>query len=834
VNLREGLGAVTLAALASLVAAIPSTASAASSFTLVGGERSRTVEVAPCVTTKPRPANGLVTPTCLSSEGGSLSGALSLVVSNTGANPGSLRLHFIQNGAATTVGLFGPGPVALFGAVQGGLFQRTATVAARSETRRDVLNLLLQIGTRKRVPAVLLSVRASGGRLNRLKPGRLRSLITAMDQLLRPRGMTLAIGGKTLRRLLFDISAVAKARTTSARRLQLNQLAGHVRGLLSREATVNVAARATTVVALRLDLPRTTDPKAIGGLLQLAISGTCTPVTFNLPVAVKPLALSGVTIEPSTIGLQRRWPGTTSTQAVSLWGPGVSALFASRDTQGVTVNLGGSGSAGTTVVLSSLQHDRANLDHATATVSLSGSPSPGTYNATIPLSRAAGRPPALTVAIKSSITWWIAFLLILCGVLLGGFAPRVYALRQRRETLGDALADAVENYGLRAGPGEPEPTSWNLSGLLGPPVKTPDGVVWHQAAVVYDSIRTARDDADLDASTTLVLDIVARVQRWLRLEPATRRLRLVVDGAPANTMGTTSWSETNTSFDGLVLLRALKNEPADAAAADDLAARILWQTDWCYRFGAAWRASSDWDSSGLMAIDRALTTKTVLDRTAADRTALGAQLDRVIDPSTTAPTLRELERARTDGARTDLADPDWRADPMHFTGWATLDGDAYLRTVHQGERSHLLGPGYDRLSAAAPTSPGAPKSKIMSEYVERGGDLVRPSRPRRALQTGWRRKTWSGGDAIVTAVLLAGASAVYLGTIYNSTWGSTSDLVTAAAAGFGAALIVQWAALPVFQSRQLHPAGTGGTSATDGAVETGADPAASSVTGGPT
>jgi hypothetical protein len=74
----------------------------------------------------------------------------------------------------------------------------------------------------------------------------------------------------------------------------------------------------------------------------------------------------------------------------------------------------------------------------------------------------------------------------------------------------------------------------------------------------------------------------------------------------------------------------------------------------------------------------------------------------------------------------------------------------------------------------------------------------------------WRRAFGglNGGDLgrlvpKVTLLLAVGAAIAYMVPLYSATWGSPTDLLTAMAAGFGAQAIVQWAALPAFQSLQI-------------------------------
>jgi hypothetical protein len=110
----------------------------------------------------------------------------------------------------------------------------------------------------------------------------------------------------------------------------------------------------------------------------------------------------------------------------------------------------------------------------------------------------------------------------------------------------------------------------------------------------------------------------------------------------------------------------------------------------------------------------------------------------------------------------------WAADANNFTGWATLDGPSYGQLVRQSMVT-------SRTYSAA----------VLAKELQRLGlDLP---------------------FALVTAGV---ACAIYLPTIYNDTWGTVPDMLTALLAGIGGPLIVKWAALPAFQSLRLRLSST--------------------------
>jgi len=644
-----------------------------------------------------------------------------------------------------------------------------------------------------------------------------RALARALARLLRPPGSELTLATRDLRQLLGDMRSVVGSSTPAVRRKRLGKLAHDVIGILGTKASVGLNPKNKTVVAVRFDVPATTNPTGIGGFLELDISAAGKPTEFDVPVAVGLGALTQVTFEPSTIQLQQTWPFRADSKQVELRGPGVSALFASGPPGDVNVNLGGPSANDIRVSL----HDLTQLSGvlATGTVSIQGGPAPGSFTATVPASRADDAPPQLTVDVRSALSRLVAFVLIVLGIAVGGLAPRTYALKRRKQLLCDALADAISNYRLHVTPDSVRPTSWDLSQLL-KPVMDHGQLKWTGAVARVDAdITSARNDADLDDDTTRVLDVVARVQRWLRLEPAARRLDAVIsEPLPHAPLGALHWNTTGTYLDSLTVLRALKHEPANAAAADELAAQVLWQMSWYYRFGQAWAAA---DQTGgptpddLHSLEEALAKTPVLERTAAQRDELAARLDALFRRTGLAPgSVPLLNELQPGAARVISPEPDWDVPPELFTGWATLDGLAYHRIARHAGRLQIVAPAYSRLADAAPTPAKTRLDKPPSFAAP-------PNQP------GGRREPWlRRADVVWSVLLIAGASLAYMVTIYKDTWGSLEDLLTAAAAGFGTAVVIQWAALPVFQSLRLRAGSAAAAGSSPAAAGSGTSPPA--------
>ena len=811
-------GAVVVGGVAMLLGTPSALAQAAEEFTLVGGESARTVQLSPCLIAPPTPNDGLSTSACLRGQADSLSGVLTVAIVNNGDARAELTMRYIQDGSTAPVAvLTGHGPVTLLGASSATLAARARSFAQSRPSTAQLL-ALLSGAPQRTAPQTLVNVvdEARSGRLSKRHVGRAVSLLKAVGRFLSPPGADLAVRPADLTLVLDDVHAIATAPTPHAPLKQISKLIADVRLIIAR-ATIKIEKRQKKVVTVRIDTTRTGDPNGLGGVLELDLSEPATSEpratepaqpAFNVPVEVKIGSLSGITFEPSTVHLQATSPGRGATAGVVLRGPGVSTLFASQSPDGVTipevnVPLGGRTDNDTQVSLTQVK--KVTDEEATATVSVPDGPPPGSYTVALPVSRTVTDPPTLTVEVRSNIARWIAFLLITVGLIVGGLLPRWYSLHRRRQLLLDALDDAIGNYALHYDPDD-EPASWELNDLIRPArnehqevKRDSDNKVNWQGGVadLRADVDSARNDADLDDDTTRVLDVTARVQRWLRIEPAARRLEGLAQ--QTDDVGGLDWPASQTYLDTLAVLRAAKHEPTSSAAADELAAKILWQTDWYHRFRTLCTVPGATPQEDIAALERALGETAALERTPAQRDALSARLDAAMHRRD-APTLTTVsvpERTTLDPAEKWIT-PRFDVAAVHFTGWATLDGMAYQRLAARSTQRRLVVPPYQRLADAAPTPARAITKDQLTEPA---------TKPKKS-------PIW--GDIIWSALLLAGAALAYMLTVYSSTWGSLDDLLTALAAGFGTAVVVQWAALPLFQSVRLRGASSTGSPSGDG------------------
>jgi hypothetical protein len=419
-----------------------------------------------------------------------------------------------------------------------------------------------------------------------------------------------------------------------------------------------------------------------------------------------------------------------------------------------------------------------NPNRAEGTLTLSDSDLPsGEYKGKVVLSDFSPGAPALEVDLLAGRSFWWLFGCALLGVVSVGLASRMTAFALRRRLLLKVLKQSRDAYELVDETKEGT-ASWDLGDLLGPQAegegRRADEHRLQGAQGLQVSIETARSRKDLDEDTERTLKLVARIQRWLRVEPAARRLRLVDGRYPEGEEARKAWMASHAWRDTQLLREAARRELPSAEAADALVERLLRQASWHRKFAEAWKAADKTSDpkdklkakSIVRGLERALGAKsTVLSRTPEDQDALDQQLDQALGQlEITVDRIPAIEEPKEEFGVTGV---DWDASPFTFTGWATLDGESY------GQLASIAARGARRLGC-------------------------------RDVKIELRSITW--GDAFWSGVSLGLVCIVYGTEKYSDTWGSREDLIAAFVAGATGVIVVHWAALPLFQSIRLRAA----------------------------
>ena len=527
---------------------------------------------------------------------------------------------------------------------------------------------------------------------------------------------------------------------------------------------------------LKVVLPSEGPLGALSGSLILGLNGKDegTPI----PIKASPPKFDELSVNPESLTLNSDNPDAD----VTLSGADLVQFLRASRSQNPSGQIRSSGGDATTATIE-LPTAKKVIDEghprlATATVTLSdSSPPPGKYTGKVPLSDLAKGVPSVEIDLHSHRCFGIMLLLIIVGVVVGGLLARLFSLAMRRSLLLRVLEESVAAYRVVRTSACGEPEAWRMDDLFDEDPLTPPESANEQRLqglpALRASIKQARSNKDLDEDAQRVLDMVTRIQRWLRVEPAARLLAAVGTERSDAKVKKLAWDESQTVIDTAILLEMAKREPRDSKEADDLVRRLLEQAKWHHRFVCVWDAAAAGKSpkkvhqlvSDLAEKDNAEVRKADV------QDVLDARLDALvakIKPGQI-PAFPKVEAPKEASMRAHGITPvNWDTGANNFTGWATLDG-----------------PSLGQLSRRAATSARSLGSIDLRMEMK-------------ALN---RRS-----DAVLTFAAIGLASAAYGLTGYSDTWGSCEDMWKAALAGATGAVVIDWGAMPLFQSVRLRSA----------------------------
>ncbi len=568
----------------------------------------------------------------------------------------------------------------------------------------------------------------------------------------------------------------AKLKVGFVRRGKANtiRLSGHSRRVTLEtkgraQRPLRLSKRQVRPLLIHFDLAPGQGPAAADGTLVLRLKGEAKAV--ELVGALR--RFRAVSVEPESLIMD----SDRDTATVTLSGAGLVGFLSSAGSVAASATL--HDEAGHTTGIKVLLPPASKVaasespDRADATVELTDADPPaGKYTGKVPLSSLSPGASAVAVELHSHRDFACLVALVLVGVLFGGLLTQLVTLAMRRSLLLKALDQSMAAYRqvLQSGPTR----SWRLEDLLNEPPSAGGENRLQGVPGLISSIETARSSKDLDEDTARVLDTVARIQRWLRLEPAARRMTMVASVPAPPALGGLAWVDSKTWRDTKALIEAAKREPVTVPDADALLARLLSQTRWHHHLAQVWSAvsaSGDLElTTKLKEIDALLAdTSTVETRKPEEQDVLDAKLLAFVrgTAASLGIGLSDPPTPAEPGEAAGITPVRWLASPNLFTGWATLDAQSYGQLARRAATSAR--------SLAVPN--------LITEF--------------RAL--GWVDVGWT----LVTLLL---TSIAYGLTKYGNTWGSTEDLAAAFLAGVLGTVTVKWAALPIFQSIRLQAA----------------------------
>jgi hypothetical protein len=545
-----------------------------------------------------------------------------------------------------------------------------------------------------------------------------------------------------------------------------------------------IAPRGIGRVALVVGLPAASDPDSVDGMLVLHAVNSSLVAHGRpalLPIAASEPDLSRVQAVPGVVALHTTgWlPGGHSASGTEadfeLRGLGVQALVDSGRLNGQALLHSSDGRT----VLARVGVKR-EAGESRPVLRLIGVAAAGTYAGTVPLSGSSWAPSlSVTLTAHDEIVWTL--LAVAVGAFLGGLLPLLGKRARRRNFLRARLQGALIEYlpiesgdslmkwtGLSIAIG-PDPAPWTSTEWLAQPAL-------RGAAGLFSQLHWAQSETDLNELASAIDELVSRIEAWIRLQPKVRELEEIsrIEVPP---IAETSWSSTSTSVASGQLWMRVANREVKPTEAEQNAVLLEDQTLWHGEVAGAWQQlAKAWP--GLEEPLRA----DLLARLLAIASAPASSVTAGIDEDRT-----EL-RWKLAGVVTDLA-----ALPG-----VELDGRVPMAQYLQ-DRPAKSGRTVQHLRRAL----WKWTTELVPRLTTRAKRLLVRSKPARLMAAARRQ------DIMLSIVAALGAMLVYTLQIYTATWGSLTDYLTAIAAGFGAQVVVRWAALPIFESWRGRSADVG-------------------------
>jgi hypothetical protein len=593
--------------------------------------------------------------------------------------------------------------------------------------------------------------------------------------------------------------------------------AGSEAGAVSLPSPAKLEKGQVTDAALTFTMPKDATPEELNGTVVLQDKGKDGSI-LEIGVVGSAPTLAGVAVQPETVTIKLDSggpfgnPDHTSTP-IHLAGPGVPGLFAKGASPSFSLLLHSSGNDTAQATLTDLKQSARDPQLATATLEVDGDLGPGSFEGSAPISSGSPDSPKLTVAVESGNSFVWALLVVFIGAVLGGGLYLASNRKRRKNLLRDRVKALLSIYADKMATfptdedGKPVVPVWSIASYLGTDetrwykIKT-NAIVDFDGAVqtIWSAIHWARNDEDLDAAAGKVDELETKIVRWITAANAVVKLEEASEQAPtAPKVGTKDWTKLRAPHDTTELLAAVQAiEPIDDEAIKSTIERMQRQAHWHVALAATWNA--------LMVIEKAMEVPGVYSE--GDVNLIQgidlAQIDSDGSPESSrdaakqvhleleiAETVRQI-RATYKGAAADL-EPNWER-PERKEGQDKVP--LLVTAVMQPLDLEQAKPDTTDATRAEPSTLRALADKVRGpSATDHKGNAISP-----AVNEILRRDlAWTIATALASA-------AVYVPTIFNSTWGTVPDYVGALAAGFVGKAAISWAGLPFFESLSARAA----------------------------
>ncbi len=532
-------------------------------------------------------------------------------------------------------------------------------------------------------------------------------------------------------------------------------------------------------IALVVGLPATSNPNVVNGTLVMrAVNSSLVPhgKAALIPITAAGLDLPGVQAVPDAVTLHTTaWlPGghaASGTEAeLELRGLDASTLIEAGHLDGRGLLRSAEGK--TIAVRIEAKREDGEMrpmiqvaEHAAA----------GTYTGTIPLSRSSQAPMlSVSVTARDAIVWALAAVAL--GAFLGGLLPLLGKRARMRNVLRARLQGALLKY-FSAKSADSTMKWLSLDDAIGTDRVPWTSTEWQAvpslsgAAGLFSELHWAQSEDELNKLGKQIEDLMERITLWLTLQPKVVALT-DAERKPVEAIDGHAWPRTTTAVNSRRLGIEVAGGEPDVAKAAATSFALETQREWHSEVAKVWlRLLGAWD-----------------DLKDPGRGELLDRLEKITAPPVPTPGARGVD--------------DWTALSLKLDDLLTEFNDAWIEQasgVASGAQN-IEHPSETPLdgSTTTPAEFGHTLATWMRNLLPRIRTrlvrLVVRGQPARLMAAARRQ------DLMLSIIAALGAMLVYVLQIYTATWGSLTDYLSAVAAGFGAQVVVRWAALPIFES----------------------------------
>ena len=426
-------------------------------------------------------------------------------------------------------------------------------------------------------------------------------------------------------------------------------------------------------------------------------------------------------------------------------------------------------------------------DALTGTVNVNDTSGVGEYEGTLPLAPGVAGGPELPVKVKVGHSLGLAVLVVFLGAFVGGFLALRRGIRRQRSLLRLQVRSMLERYDSERRKNRGVAAGYDIDALHVQPRYEGDGVVRPfpgDAGVsgLLWRIDSAQTDQDFEDATERTESFIDAVDWWIRLEPWAREICLQIEARTVpQRKGGRKFTDCRAFHDTYELREELRTPPKDEEKVQELQQRAARHCTRLNRWRELWHL--------LLEVDKVMHRLTKEQRdVVADADVNAIEDEAKPDPDKN----EEAEARRVAVVEERLLDE--AEDTLHYV-LASLEQELDTRVEEQlVDDSRRV---KDLVDA------------VGTRFVSR--TLAEPDlRPRFAIRRdrGDEKKSglWSWfrriqrGDLFWTLLSGVVAATAYTLTIWDETWGTIADYVTAFTAGFLTETVVKWAVLPAFQS----------------------------------